>query len=517
MCLRMSKSMLKSQVTRSQIAALCLIASAAAPQAQQDAYRERVEVARILVDVRVLGDHGLAMSDLGVDDFAVKIGGKAARVESALWVSGAAPEPELLESRELREDPGAAAGRLIVFVFQKSLEPSRIVGFMKMLIEARGLVDMLHPRDRVAVLSFDSRLRIWVDFSNDFEAIRRIFHRGILFERIAPVQASLGPSLMARLDPLRASRTYTIEGALRRIGEAIADLPGAKSVILVGHGFGRFGPSGVSMENEYGAMRTALQAARASVFSLDVTEADYHSLEAGLQLVSEDTGGFYGRMYTSHRRAIDALVGALAGHYVLFVERPPLDRGQHGISVKLTRRKGTLLARKSYVSQEDTRTGHEDSPRTPDGSRVVAQPPSPVPCRVTTPLDSPFVPPPPYPRVPVNAAAFWHGTPALWTIMPEDGRWSSLPRGEHGYRQKVFLWSPGYDGRREQSPKVTIKGRRLDGPSEPIWTEQATNAYHRDLGGWAMLGLVELPTAGCWELEAAYGGSTLTFTVDVAR
>jgi hypothetical protein len=59
------------------------------------------------------------------------------------------------------------------------------------------------------------------------------------------------------------------------VGEALEDVPGAKSVVLVGHGFGRLGPTGVIMENEYDAMRAALQTARASVFCLDVTDADY--------------------------------------------------------------------------------------------------------------------------------------------------------------------------------------------------------------------------------------------------
>lgn len=79
----------------------------------------------------------------------------------------------------------------------------------------------------------------------------------------------------------------------------------------------------------------------------------------------------------------------------------------------------------------------------------------------------------------------------------------------------MFLWSPGYDGRREQSPGVIITGRRIDAPGGPVFAEPPTNAYHRDLGGWAMLTAVELPSAGCWELNAAYGGSTLTFTVHV--
>jgi VWFA-related protein len=331
-----------------------LVAAVATVRAQQPgqkpgAYTERVEVARILVDARVLDDRGAPIRDLGVDDFSIRVGGRATRLESAEWVSGAAPAAEL-DSAAFDIAARQHEGRLVVFLFQKSMERSRIVGFMRMLIEGRGILDALTPGDRVAVLSFDSHLKIWLDFTNDFDRVRRVFARGILFEKAAPVQESLGTSLLRRLDPRRAKRTYTIEEALEHVGEALEEVPGAKSIVLVGHGFGRLGLGGVSMSRHYEPMRDALQRARASVFTLDVTDADYHSLDAGLQLVAEDTGGFFARTHVFSGRAIDMLVGALAGHYVLFVEQPPLEAGTHPIEVKLTRRKGRVLANRNYIA-----------------------------------------------------------------------------------------------------------------------------------------------------------------------
>jgi hypothetical protein len=67
-------------------------------------------------------------------------------------------------------------------VFQKDLEPSRIIGLMRTLIEAQGFLNRL-TADRVAILSFDWHLKIWVDFTNDHERLRRILDHGILFER----------------------------------------------------------------------------------------------------------------------------------------------------------------------------------------------------------------------------------------------------------------------------------------------------------------------------------------------
>jgi VWFA-related protein len=492
------------------LAIVALSVTTLAAQQKPERYTERVEVSRVLIDARVLDDRGHAIDDLQVDDFTVKIGGRAARVESIEWVSGgltadAAP----LDSAAFDFASDQRRGRLIVFVFQKSLERSRIVGFMRMLIEARGLLDRLTPQDRVAVLSFDSHLQIWLDFTNDFDRVRRVFQHGILFERPAAVQESAGLSLLQRLDSRSAKRTYSIEGALRRIGDALEYLPGVKSVVLVGHGFGRLGLNGVSMENEYDAMRDALQRARASVFSLDVTEADYHSLEAGLQLVAADTGGFFARTHIFTDRAIESLVGALAGHYALFIEQPSLKRGTHRIEVELTRRKGRVLANRTYVIATRDQSSVPLHAASSSHSRAGSS------CPTTPPGEVRFVPPPPYPPSAPFPDAFWHGTASLWTMLPVNGQWTSLPRGDHGYRQKVFVWRPGYDGRSEQWPHVTVTGRRIDGSADALVAEEATNAHHRDFGGWAMLSTVEVPMHGCWELTAVYGASSVTFVVSV--
>jgi hypothetical protein len=162
-------------------------------------------------------------------------------------------------------------------------------------------------------------------------------------------------SLMQRLDPVKAARTYTIERALLVIAEALQEVPGAKSIVLLGHGFGRLGWTGVTMEHDYDEARDALVAARTSVFSLDVTNADYHSLEAGLRRVSSDTGGFFARTHLFVEQAMRRLAGAIAGYYVLFLEEPDVKPGTHDIDVRLTRRQGTVFAKRTYVKPDSGR------------------------------------------------------------------------------------------------------------------------------------------------------------------
>jgi VWFA-related protein len=333
------------------VTATVAVVAAAYPAAQQPTPRfgEHVDVARVILDARVLDDHGDALPGLSAGDFVVKIDGKPASVDTVTWVGGSPPEPAAAQTPT---NPEASVqqppGRLIVFLFQKDLEPSRIVGLMQMLFKSRRFLDALMPDDRVAVLSFESHLEIWTDFTNDRARLDRVLAHDVLFGRRSPEQAPSTPSLRERLTPATGRRTYGIEHALELIGEALGPLPGAKSLVLVGHGFGRLVRDFVMMENDFDDACRALVAARTSVFSLDVTNADYHSLEAGLQLVSEASGGFYARTHIFPDLAMRQLSAALAGYYVLFVERPARRRAVHDVEVKLAHRKGTVFAPDNY-------------------------------------------------------------------------------------------------------------------------------------------------------------------------
>jgi VWFA-related protein len=311
-------------------------------------FTERVDVHRVLLDVRVTDGVGQPLEDLAKTDFVVRIDGKPVPVESATWVTGALRSAETGAAptgSPAGTTPSTIEGRLIVFLIQKDLEPSRIIGLMRLLVDARPFFAALTPRDRLAVLSFDSRLWIWTDFTNDLERVRALLQHDILMSEPAALIESGAPSLVASLGARQAQRASTMEEALALVGHALEPLPGAKSVIVFGHGFGRLGSSGVTLAPDYDEARRSLRAARASVFCLDVTQADYHSLEAGLQQVAEDTGGFFERTHLFPTRALNRLAGTLAGHYVLMVERPPVRKGRHRVDVSIPHRSATVLVR----------------------------------------------------------------------------------------------------------------------------------------------------------------------------
>jgi len=337
-----------------EIAALLCVGAAALAQQQQPSppprFKDTVTVERLVVDVRVVDHAGQPVLGLGAEDFKVKLDGKPVALESALWVGTATEEnPGIVVTPEgIPAPPTAGASfpepRLVVFLLQKDLERSRIVGLLRMVEKAEGLLASLGADDRVAALLFDTHLRALQDFTDDRARMRRVLRDGMLHSQMA-VQDSDEPSLLAHLDRRDARRAASPERALQVIGEALQALPGPKTLIFFGWGLGRFGRGGVTMTPDYDPARHALQEARCSVFALDVTDADYHSLEVGLMQVAEDTGGFYAKTHIFPDAALKRMERALSGYYVLSFERPEGKPGLRRLEVDLVKgRKGTVLA-----------------------------------------------------------------------------------------------------------------------------------------------------------------------------
>ena len=155
-----------------------------------------------------------------------------------------------------------------------------------------------------------------------------------------------------------------------------------------------------------------------------------------------------------------------------------------------------------HVAEEPTRAATE-----PDASFAA--------CPVTKPPAPPFVPPPPNSPGAPFAGQFWYGTEALWTLLPSDGTWQGLPHNPEGYSQKVFWWRKGYSWTAEPAPQLSVTGRRLDGPAQPLNVSKATNAFAQDIQS-AMLVGVDFPTLGCWEITGRYQGHELSFVVQVS-
>lgn len=140
----------------------------------------------------------------------------------------------------------------------------------------------------------------------------------------------------------------------------------------------------------------------------------------------------------------------------------------------------------------------------------------PADCPITTAAKgNSFKAPEPYSPDAPWESEFWYGTNNLWTALPTDGIWSSLPNNPEGYTQKIFWWSDLYILKDELEPTLAVTGHRLDAEAPPLKTYGGTNASASDIGD-AMLTGVDFPTLGCWEITGKYKKSELTFVVWVA-
>ena len=345
------------------IPAVALVSLAAlVPQADpQIRFKERVEVERVIVDARAVDGAGMPLPGLGPKDFRLRVDGKVVPLESAHWIAAApraaepAPPPEGATSEGIVVTPEpvegeTAPGRLIVFFFQKDFEESRLAGLLRMQRAALSVVDNLAPGDRAAVVSFDSHLKLRLDFTSDRETLRHVVGNVVLLGSARYIPPGPPPSLAEHFDRERARKAASPETALLVLADALKELPGPKTMVFVGWGMGRFDArsGSVTLEHDYAPARRTLMEARVTVICLDVTQADYHSLEVGLQQVAEDTGGFYARTHLFPAQAMRRLEAALAGHYVLTFEKPPLPPGAHRIEIDLVGRKGTVFAKSFY-------------------------------------------------------------------------------------------------------------------------------------------------------------------------
>lgn len=351
-------------------AALVFLAAALSADAQEaprqeGRIRREIEVARVTVDAYVTDRRNEPIEDLDPADFRVRVDGREVEVESADWIPADEPEATPPPPSAPGAAPGAPAelnrsgfaaaapenvppGRLIVIFIQSDLfQTVRLKGLMRNLNTIPQLLEKLLPTDRVAVVSYDSHLKFRQDFTNDPAALYEAFYQGLLANEPPRPETWGSTSLARHFDFDAAKKAYTVERGLALVAEALAPFPGAKTILFFGWGlYVNRNPSEMkSLERAYDAMSRA----RINVFMLDVTDADYHTLEGGLMVFAEATGGTYQKTHIFPALALELLQKTLSGHYVLVFVRPDLPKGGHRIDVALRKKRGTVTARGSYV------------------------------------------------------------------------------------------------------------------------------------------------------------------------
>lgn len=344
--------------SRAAAAAWLLLGAAAAAAAQEPtpaAFGGEVEVRRIVTEVRVVGPDGEPFLGLGPQDFEVEVAGARAEVESISWVpttAGAAAAATAASAGKAAAPP-EPEGRLIAVLFQvdPAFHASRTSGLLRMTPKAAEFVAGLGPEDRVALLVFRSHLQLRADFTDDHQAVADMLTPSRILQGRRARPGPDGPSLAAHLDAGEARDAASMAAALELIGTALQPIPGPKSLVLFGYALGRMtaGPW-ITIDDGYRRAMEALTAARTSVFALDITDADFHSLERGLRTVSDDTGGIYVKTHEFPRLAMAKLGRVISSYYELSIIPPPGLGDEYTIEVRVRRPQTEVHVRQHHAA-----------------------------------------------------------------------------------------------------------------------------------------------------------------------
>lgn len=325
----------------------------------QEIFFDEVTVDEVSVVVRITDRRGEPILGLTANDLDVRVGGQSVPVDDLQWHSSKAstfspafsPEdkgesergraslslaqktPSDTASIRMRGDalPGPGDGfnengKLLVLFIQighhqvVTFDESWVTGHLKALPSMKRLLRSLPDTDRVAVVSYDARFKLWQDFSRDREATAEALWNAIGFGTPDIERSTEGPSLFDTFDFEAAENTSSPEEALLVLGEALEAWREPKEILFLGWGLGRLVGGTVSMPPVYLDALQSLQKAQATVHVLNVVQMGGNALSSGLISVAEATGGTYGHTFDFGRRKIERLARVIGGYYMLTLD-----------------------------------------------------------------------------------------------------------------------------------------------------------------------------------------------------
>lgn len=319
------------------------LGAAEAPRQEEEGPRatfsERIDVALSTFDVRVVDGLGRPVHGLGADDLRVRLDGAPVPVVAVDWIPAPAdPGYDRLATASGRQIPDHLSLELVapesservVFLFQAGLTPGKAIGHLRMLPRLQELVRQLPPTTRAAVATFHSHLTLHQDFTSDRERLAAVLELGHGYHHAAlPSPAGGGPSLARHLDGGAMAGVVHPAVAVEMIARALDAEPGPASIVYVGWSL-------EGSSDEWSGMLATLLATRIPLFVLDVTDADYHSLEERLRYAARETGGSYSNTRDFPGREVSRVRRLLAhGHYRVSVRRPELPVGLYPLRVDL--------------------------------------------------------------------------------------------------------------------------------------------------------------------------------------
>lgn len=330
-----------------------------------------VEVSEVLLDVIATDRKGRVIRGLGMEDFVVEENGEPVPITSVSFYS---TRYEGLEEAVDGAPTGEAvpeipSSRYFILYFEDQRRNSNSLNrLMRQQMEAGRrahdwIRDSLGPSDWVAVVSYDVKLIVHQDFTQDVGSLLKAVVEASQGKRPPEMKRSeydraisgTAPALWRGLpDPTdlrdETKRPYD---AFRLLAEASRPIVGRKNLLYFGIGFGDLEPGGFSRGDQrfYPAMEQALNDNNVAVYPIDLTPSPVDHVQSHfLNQMALDSGGFYHFNIVNFITPLTRISMENVGYYAISyrTEHPAGESGYRQVTVKATNKKVKVRTRKGY-------------------------------------------------------------------------------------------------------------------------------------------------------------------------
>lgn len=330
-------------------------------------YQDLIEVTEVLIDVLATDRSGNVLTGLGKEDFIVEENGQPVNVTGVSFYTTRYG----LEGDVPAEDGAIPSSRYFVFFFHDQSRTgdqlsSRLI---RQQLDAsrqsqRWVEEEMLPSDWIAVVSYDVKLKVHQDFTQDRYAITEAIQNAVrrkdpekaMGRRGREIPPSGIPSLLRELPQgkeLRKQTTRVYDG-IRLVAEATGYVVGRKNLMLFSIGFGEFRVNSLIPQADpryYPQMVEALNDHNVAVYPIDIMPREIeHSQSSFLAQLANETGGRFYENFVNFITPLQQISEENAGYYLLSyqAEHPAADSGFQEVEVRARDKSVNVRARKGY-------------------------------------------------------------------------------------------------------------------------------------------------------------------------
>lgn len=335
---------------------LLFAAPAAAEPPETPTFEGLVEVSEVLIDVLATDGEGRPVPGLGIDDFVLEEDGRPVKLASVAYYT------------TRYDDTGAETGdvpssRYLVLFFHDALmsgdfNARALRQQLKAGREAQDWVGTeLRGSDWLAVVSFDYKLKVHQDFTQDRESIVFAIEQAISRQDPEKTQPrrrpppSGTPSILRHLPEGKTLRreTRNLCDALRLLAESTGYLVGRKNLLLFTFGFDT--SASVRLSRAYDAMEAAVNDHNVAVYPIHLGGSGVgQPYSVVLRGLATDTGGVYYENFRRFAAPLADIGDENYGYYVLSYQsqHPAGEIGYARVEVRARGEGIRIRARRGY-------------------------------------------------------------------------------------------------------------------------------------------------------------------------